>query len=80
MTTEALNARPGLAVTVERIRATAAAVNPATVLLVLLAALPWLLGWTARLVWRVAWLVLAHLGAAAVVGWRAGAKRGGPPL
>lgn len=78
MTTQAIGTRPGLAVTAERIRTTAAAVSPATVLLVLLAALPWVLGWAARMVWRVAWLVLAHLGAAVVVGWRAGAKRAGP--
>jgi len=75
MTTEAISARPSVAVTIERIRTTAAAVSPATVLLVLLAALPWALGWTARLAWRVVWLVLAHAGAAVVVGWRAGAKR-----
>jgi hypothetical protein len=67
-----------VAVVAGRIRRRAAAVDPATVLLVLLAALPFLAGWLARQVWRVVWLVLAHAGSAVVEGWQAAAKRGAP--
>lgn len=62
---------------VDRIRERAAAIDPVRVLLTLLAVLPFVLGWSARKVFVLLWLILAHVGAAVVVGWQAGAARAG---
>lgn len=64
-----------LDVTLARIRSRRAEIDPLRVLQVLLIALPWLLGWVARKVAIVSWVVLSFLWVALVVGWAAG----GPP-
>lgn len=59
----------------ERIARRAGAVDWRKVLLMLLLALPYVLGWTARLVVRTVGWVLAFAWAAAVEGYEAGAAR-----
>lgn len=61
--------------TSSRIRARAAAIDPLSVALVLVGLLPYLLGYAARLVVRVAWVAVSHLVAAGIEGWQSGAGR-----
>ena len=61
----------------ERVAHRASAVNWRKVLLLLLLALPYALGWTARLVVRTVGWLLAYGWASAVEGYRACAPKGG---
>lgn len=63
------------AVTTARIRTRARSMRPSTAALALVALVPYLLGWTARIIVGLLWAIVAHLGAAVVVGWQAGSRR-----
>jgi hypothetical protein len=62
---------------VDRVSARAAEVDWRRVLLVALLALPYVLGYTVRLVVRTVGWVLAFAWAAVIEGYRAGAPKGG---
>jgi hypothetical protein len=59
----------------ERIRRRAATITPGAVAMALVATPFLMTGWVARKTLGAVWLVVAHLGAAVVVGWQAGARR-----
>lgn len=59
----------------DRIQRRAAAVDWPKILLVVLLALPFVLGWTAKLVVRTVGWVLAYAWAAVVEGYQAGAAK-----
>jgi hypothetical protein len=54
----------------EDVRAEAKRIDPAKVLLTLLFAVPFVLGWLAAQTVRATWIVVSWLWAAVVVGWR----------
>ena len=63
-----------LSIPVGQISEDARRLNPAKVALTILLALPFLIGWVARVVW----LALAFLWSAVVYGWEAGGNLGAP--
>lgn len=60
-----------LSATVDQVRAEARQVDVTKLLLTLLLLPFFVLGWSARMVWRVACYVISFAGAACKVGWRA---------
>jgi hypothetical protein len=58
--------------TVDEIDARARRIEPRRVLLVLVAVVPFLIGWSACMVWRAVWTVLSWTFAAVVFGWKTG--------
>jgi hypothetical protein len=63
-----------LDVTLARIRSRRAEIDPLKVAQLLLIALPWVLGWVARKVAIVLWIVGSFLWVALADGWTAGAR------
>jgi hypothetical protein len=62
----------------EKVREESRRLDPAKVALTLLMVLPYVLGWTARKICKLVWLVVSVLWTAMVVGWRdAGGEHGG---
>lgn len=61
----------------EQVRAEARRIDPAKVLLTVLALLPFLLGWLAAQTVRACWAVVSWTWAAVVVGWRTAYDRSG---
>jgi hypothetical protein len=64
-----------LSATVDQVRAEARQVDVAKLLLTLLLLPFFVLGWSARMVWRSFCFVVSFAGASARVGWRAAAPR-----